>query len=59
MINNGVAGSSNFVGGNTEIKTDAIWNIAARNNEKQKKVTYRINGERVSKAEYLYFKGMK
>jgi hypothetical protein len=59
MINNGVAGSSNFVGGNTEIKTDTIWNIAARNNAKEKQVTYRINGERVSKSDYLNFKGMK
>jgi len=35
MINNGIAGGSNFVGGNTDIKTDTIWNIAARNNEKK------------------------
>lgn len=59
MINNGIAGGSNFVGGNTEIKTDTIWNIAARNNAKEKRATYRINGERVSKAEYLMVRGAK
>jgi len=59
MINNGIAGGSNFVGGNTEIKTDSIWNIAARNNAKERQVTYRIDGERVSKADFDKFNGVK
>jgi hypothetical protein len=59
MINNGIAGGSNFVGGNTGIKTDTIWNIAARNNAKEKQVTYRINGERVSKTDFDKFKAVK
>jgi hypothetical protein len=39
-------------GGNEQVKSDPIWIIAARNNEKEKKVTYRINGEKVSKDKF-------
>lgn len=43
-------------GGNEQVKSDPIWIIAGRNNEKKKKVTYRINGVRVSKVEFTRFK---
>jgi len=43
-------------GGNEQVKSDPIWNIAGRNNDKPKQVTYRINGERVSKESYIKFK---
>ena len=43
-------------GGNEQVKSDPIWIIAERNNEKEKQVTYRINGERVSKADFVRFK---
>ena len=33
-----------------------IWVLAARNNRKQKQTTFRINGQRVSKAEFEMFK---
>ena len=33
-----------------------IWVLAARNNRKQKQTTFRINGARVSKAEFEMFK---
>jgi len=46
-------------GGNEQVRSDYIWNIAARNNAKPKQVTYRINGERVSKDKYLIFKELK
>lgn len=32
-----------------------IWELAARNNAKQKKTTYRINGQRVSRSEFEAF----
>lgn len=43
-------------GGNEQVKSDPIWIIAERNNSKVKQVTYRINGERVSKEEFMRFK---
>jgi hypothetical protein len=46
-------------GGNEQVRCDEIWKIAARNNVKSKQVTYRINGERVSKSEFDKFKGSK
>ena len=33
-----------------------IWILAARNNWKKKKTTFRINGQRVSKSEFEAFK---
>lgn len=48
---------SQYFGGNSDVKCDPIWIIAARNNEKPLKVTYRIDGERVSKEEFLMFRG--
>lgn len=44
-------------GGNEQVKGDPIWIIAGRNNQKEKKVTYRINGERVSKSDFNMLKG--
>ena len=46
-------------GGNDQVKRDPIWIIAARNNEFKKEITYRINGNRVSKSEYDLFKRNK
>ena len=46
-------------GGNEQVKSDPIWIIAERNNSKEKRVTYRINGERVSKSVYDLFKRNK
>ena len=46
-------------GGNMQVKGDPIWVIAARNNEKEKCITYKINGERVSKSAYDLFKRNK
>ena len=46
-------------GGNEQVKSDPIWIIAARNNEKEKCITYKINGCRVSKSEYDLFKRSK
>jgi len=43
-------------GGNEQVKSDPIWIIAARNNQKESRVTYRINGERVSKDEFDLYK---
>ena len=43
-------------GGNEQVKSDPIWIIAARNNEKEKQVTYRINGEKVSKDDFDLYK---
>lgn len=39
-------------GGNEQVKSDPIWIIAARNNEKERQVTYRVNGEKVSKYKF-------
>lgn len=44
------------LGGNEQVKSDPIWVIAARNNAKEKQVTYRINGERVSKEKFMLLK---
>lgn len=46
-------------GGNEQVKSEPVWVIAERNNSKEKKVTYRINGERVSKSQYDLFKRSK
>ena len=43
-------------GGNEQVKSEPIWVIAERNNEKEKQVTYRINGERVSKSPFQSLK---
>ena len=43
---------SQVFGGNADVKGDPIWIIAARNNEKEKQVVYRVDGERVSLEEY-------
>lgn len=41
-----------YIGGNTEVKSDPIWILAKRNNEKQAKFTYRVNGVKVRKSEF-------
>ena len=46
-------------GGNEQVKSDPIWIIAGRNNELKREITYRINGNRVSKSEYDLFKRNK
>jgi len=46
-------------GGNADVQGDPIWLIAKRNNEKQTQVTYRINGERVSKEHFIFIKRNK
>lgn len=46
---------TNF-GGNEQVRCDEIWKIAARNNEKPLKITYRIKGERVTKSEFDKYK---
>ena len=46
-------------GGNAQVKSDPIWIIAGRSNKRAKKVTYRINGERVSRAYFEMLKGLK
>lgn len=46
-------------GGNTQVKSDPIWVIAGRSNKREKKVTYRINGERVSRSEFEMLKAAK
>lgn len=48
---------SQYFGGNSDVKCDPIWIIAARNNEKEVQRIYRINGERVSKEEFLMLRG--
>ena len=48
-----------YFGGNADVAGSPIWEIAARNNEKQTQVTYRINGERVSKDHFIFSKQSK
>ena len=47
---------STGVTAHSKTSTPNIWELAARNNRKQKQVTYRINGQRVSKSEFEAFK---
>ena len=43
-------------GGNMQVKSDPIWVIAARNNEKEKQLVYRVKGVRVSKQIFDLYK---
>jgi len=45
-----------YFGGNADVAGSPIWEIAARNNKKEKQVIYRINGERVSKEHFIFNK---
>ena len=45
-----------YFGGNADVAGSPIWEIAARNNQKEKQVIYRINGERVSKECFIFNK---
>ena len=47
---------STGVTAHSKTSTPNIWELAARNNRKQKQVIYRINGQRVSKSEFEAFK---
>ena len=47
---------STGVTAHSKTSTPNIWELAARNNRKQKQVIYRINGARVSKSEFEMFK---
>ena len=47
---------STGVTAHSKASTPNIWELAARNNRKQKQVIYRINGQRVSKSEFEMFK---
>ena len=47
---------STGVTAHSKTSTPNIWELAARNNRKQKQVIYRINGIRVSKAEFEMLK---
>ena len=48
-----------YFGGNADVAGSPIWEIAARNNQKEKRVIYRINGERVSKEHFIFIKQNK
>lgn len=47
---------STGVTAHSKTSTPNIWELAARNNRKQKQVICRINGARVSKSEFEAFK---